>query len=330
MKRTILVTGGAGYVGSHLVPLLLQRGHVVRVIDSDLYASPTVAHLRSQENCTFIKGDIRHIEDLAPAIRGVDAVVDLAAIVGDEACEKDRDAAETINMNATELLLGLCQRYDVQNLVFASTCSVYGAKPKDWLEEHSATAPLSLYAETKLESERILLGARGETSPQVTVLRLATVFGLSRRMRFDLVLNFFAARAATGEPLIVYGGDQVRPLVHAHDVARAFLMVLDAPGERIEGQVLNVGSNEQNLTIADLAEQVAKTSPTARVERRSSETDPRNYRVRFDKIREFLGFETEIDIQEGAREIIQAIQSKRIQDYLDDRYYNVRYAYKNS
>jgi len=329
MKGTILVTGGAGYIGSHLVRLLIEAGYLVRVVDADLYTSPTVAWLRTTRGCSFLPGDIRHIEDMAPAVRGVDAVIDLAAIVGDEACEKDRDAAETINMHATELLLRLCQRYGVKRLIFASTCSVYGAKQDDWLDETSSTSPLSLYAETKLESEKILLGSR-LPGPEVTVLRLATIFGLSPRMRFDLVLNFFAARAASGKFLVVHGGEQVRPLLHARDAANAFLRTLQAPSNGLQGQIFNAGCDEQNLTIAQLAALVAQTVPGTQIDGKPSERDLRNYKVRFDKIARILGYKTHVSIQQGTKEIVSAIRSGEIPDYLDDRYYNVRYAYKSN
>ena len=328
MPDTVLVAGGAGYIGSHLVSLLLDRGYLVRVLDANLYDSPAFERFRGEARCTVLRGDIRHIEDLAPAIRGACAVVDLAAIVGDEACEKDAAAAETINFHATELLSSLCRSLGVRRLVFASTCSVYGASTGTVLSEESPTQALSLYAETKLESERILL--RHPSPTERVVLRLATVYGLSQRMRFDLVLNFFTARADSGLPLVVYGGDQIRPLVHVKDAARAFMAAVEGKASAVSGQIFNVGSNEQNVRIADLAQQVRASVPGASVELRVQDRDRRDYHVCFDKIRETLGFCPQVRIQQGIDEILQALRSGSLGDHREDKYYNVRYVYRNA
>jgi len=227
------VTGGAGYLGSTLTRSLLGRGYRVCVLDAQLFGSG-LGDLAGEPRLEIIRGDTRSIADLSRAFRGADAVIHLAAIVGDAACQVDPDVTWTTNLQATKLVLEACRHYAIPRLLFASTCSVYGASDDLLLNEGSILQPVSLYAQTRIESELICLGANG---PEITTscLRMATLYGQSARMRFDLVVNIMAARAVRERIVTVFGGDQWRPLVHVADAAEAFTLALEAPADVIGG-----------------------------------------------------------------------------------------------
>ena len=194
-ERRILVTGGAGYVGSHLTRLLLERGYRVRVLDKLAWGGEAIAEFAQAPRFELHRGDIRHIEDLVAALVDCSGVAHLAGIVGDPACEKDPDATFGVNLEATRAIVDVARYRRVERFVFASTCSVYGAAEDDWINEGSLLNPVSLYAETNLQSERIILDALRDADTLPTVLRFGTVYGLSARMRFDLVVNIMTAKA---------------------------------------------------------------------------------------------------------------------------------------
>jgi nucleoside-diphosphate-sugar epimerase len=255
-------------------------------------------------------------------MRNVDAVIHLAAIVGDPACTIKADLTTEINYAATRLLVEVAKGAGVQRLLFASTCSVYGAS-EFLMDERSATHPISLYAQTKLDSERALLEARS-AALHPTCLRLATVFGLSPRPRFDLVVNVLTARAVQEGKILISNREQWRPFIHVNDVARAFLCVLQAPLGAVSGEIFNAGSYHLNYTIGDVAEKIRERVPAVEIEYRES-PDKRNYRVSFDKIHSRLGFVCSTPLEVGIAEIQHAIQSGLVQDYRDRVYSNYEY-----
>jgi len=214
-SETILVTGGAGYIGSHLVKKLLSRDYKVRVIDNLMFGEEGIRPFLNKRNFEFIKGDIRHIEDLVEAMRDVYAVIDLAAIVGEPACEVDHNATLTINYESTKALIEIAKYCKVKRFIFASTCSVYG-RSSSILDEKAKLKPLSLYAESKMKSEEVLLDNSGNKLVP-TILRLSTIYGVSPRMRFDLVVNILAVKAITEGRIGIYGGRQWRPNLHVRD-----------------------------------------------------------------------------------------------------------------
>jgi nucleoside-diphosphate-sugar epimerase len=285
--ENVLVIGGAGYIGSVLSRQLLEKGYRVRVLDSLLFGDSSVSDLLSNPNFELLRADFRHVGSLVRAVQGSDAVIHLAAIVGDPACAINTDLTTEINFAATRMLIEICKGTGVQRLVFASTCSVYGAS--DFLmDERSETSPISHYAQTKLDSERALLDCRTSTF-HPTILRLSTVFGLSFRPRFDLVVNLLTARAVQDGRIMIFNQDQWRPFIHVKDVARAFVSATQAPLGVVSGEIFNVGSYKLNYSLGEVASKIREQVPQLEVEYKEN-VDKRNYRVSFDKIHSYLGF----------------------------------------
>ena len=321
-RRRVLVTGGAGFIGSHLTRLLLDRGYHVRVLDRFDYGRSGIDSIK-HPRLEVMQGDICSSRDVSRAVRDVDGVLALAAIVGDPACNLDPEETINLNYTSTRILVDACNLYGVKRLVFASSCSVYGASESGLLTERSRLNPVSLYARTRVLSENIIFDNCGDVEP--VVLRLATVFGLSPRMRFDLVVNTLTVRAVVDGRIAVFGGDQWRPNVHCRDVARAFTMALEAPAEKVAGEIFNVGGNGQNHTIADLGSLVAQTVGNVEVEYPAEVTDARNYRVDFSKIRTVLGFEPDYTVAMGIEEVAWAVRNNvHLQNYQNPIYSNVQ------
>lgn len=325
MDRTVIVTGGAGYLGSHVTRALLAAGDRVRVLDPEFFGGG-LKELEGQTGLEILRGDVRSVADLARLARGVDAIIHLAAVVGDAACRLDPDYTWTTNVAATKLVVEVCRRFDIPRLILASTCSVYGASDDLVLNEGSMQRPVSLYARSKIESEAILREA-ASSIPSVTALRMATLYGLSPRMRFDLVVNIMTARAIRDRTVTVFGGAQWRPLVHVADAAAAFVRVLDSPIDLVSAQVFNVGSDEQNFRILDLGKRIAAATGGAAIETREPGTDDlRNYRVSFAKIAHHLGYRTTHTVESAVEEISRYLKSSGA-EFQNDRFHNHRYLY---
>ncbi|OGH56858.1 MAG: hypothetical protein A3G34_11685 [Candidatus Lindowbacteria bacterium RIFCSPLOWO2_12_FULL_62_27] len=322
----ILVTGGAGYLGSHLVRMLLDRGDEVTVLDKLCYGDAGVRDLRGRAGFSLVTGDICNIGDVVKAIQGRDAVVALAAIVGDPACNLSETDTLNTNYESTKVLVEISKYYKIQRLVFTSSCSVYGANSNLELNEGSKLEPISLYARTRIMSEQVLF-KEAESMPFV-ILRLATLFGHSPRMRFDLVINHLTARAVNEGRIQIYGGDQWRPFVHVQDAARAILAVLGAEEGQVRSEIFNVGANGLNFKIARLPDFFLPIFKDLRVEQHPSMEDARDYRVNFDKIAALTGFKPQKSIADGIREMAEAFRSGQIRDFRDDVYYNVKYLYR--
>jgi len=327
----VLVTGGAGYIGNYVVEELLDNGHDVRVLDSFLFGDDALDPFRDHDRLEVREGDIRHIDDLSYAVEDREAVVHMAGIVGDPACSVNEQATQAVNIEATKALVEVCKLHDTERLVFASTCSVYGASELMELNEGSYLNPLSLYAESKIESEEIIFhethGGFTDSDITATHLRLGTIFGWSRRMRFDLVVNLLTAKAVLEDDIPVYGGEQYRPLVHVHDAARAFVSVLEAPEETVDHQIFNVGDNDLNYRIKEVGEIVEDNVDGAEVRFVEHKEDERTYRVSFDKINYILGWETEHTIEDGVQEIKAWMEEGDVTDYERDEFRNSEYRY---
>jgi nucleoside-diphosphate-sugar epimerase len=328
VNQRILVTGGAGYIGSHVTRLLLEKGYEVRVLDKLVWGKTPLEDVAGHPGFELYEGDIRHVEDLVGSLADVHGVIHLAGIVGDPACALDPDTTFGINLEATKVIVDVARYRGVNRFVFASTCSVYGAAGDYWLNEGSLLNPVSLYAETNLESEEIILQAFRGTDTIPTIVRFATIYGASTRMRFDLVVNIMTAKAVTEGRVKVYGGDQWRPNVHARDAARATIACLEGSEDVVGREIFNVGSNAQNYRILDLGERVAAQIPGSKVEVMGDSPDKRSYRVSFDKIHQLLGFRCDHTVESGVAEIASMLREKSIENYQDDRYYNVRYQYR--
>ena len=305
----VLVTGGAGYVGSMLVPALLEAGHEVRVLDTLTWGVHPLLGSWSHPAFSFIRGDVRVPEHRAAALAGIEAVVHLAAIVGDPACAREPDLARAVNLDATLELIADARRAGVSRFVFASTCSNYGrmADPDGYVTEESPLTPVSLYAQTKVAVERALLDRLGDGGMAVTPLRFATVFGVSPRMRFDLTVNEFTLAMVRDRHLVVFGEQFWRPYVHVRDIARAVTLVLAAPVAAVDGEVFNVGSTDQNYRKQQLVELILPHAPGAVVDYVHKAEDPRDYRVSFARITERLGFRASLTVPDGIAEVARLV-----------------------
>jgi len=311
---TVMVTGGGGYIGSVLSEQLVEAGHNVRILDRFFFGTDLISDLAARPDIQLVKDDIRYVP--AEAFQGVDVVMHLAGISNDPASDLDPAITNDINLDATVRVAELAKAAGVSRFVFASSCSIYGAGETETLTEESGTAPVSHYARTKIDSEKALLGLNDE-SFAVTFLRNATVYGLSRRMRFDLVINIMTLYAYRNRKIYVTGGGaQWRPLVHVTDVARAFLAVMDADRELVAGEAFNVGSNEQNYQISSIAQMVRDVVPNTALEMVPDDPDKRSYNVSFDKIQNVLGFKVERSAFEGIVEVKQALERGRIDDVI--------------
>ncbi|MFB3916886.1 MAG: NAD-dependent epimerase/dehydratase family protein [Terriglobales bacterium] len=318
--QRVLVLGGAGYVGTALVPQLLARGYKVRVLDSFMFGSAGIQPFMTNPNFEVMTGDVREIEAVVEVMRDCDAVIDLAAIVGDPACEQDRQLTVEVNRAATRMLIDIARGYGVTRFLFASSCSVYGAS-EFLMDEHSTVAPISTYAQTKVDSEKLLLDAASRDF-HPTVLRLGTLFGMSGRPRLDLVVNLLTARAATSGKITVYNGTQWRPFLHVADAARAFVTCLSADPALVSGEIFNVGDYEFNYRLNDISEKVKKLVPFTEIEHVEN-GDRRNYRVSFDKIHSRLGFRCERTVDEGMAEVYEWVKNNNVTDLAAAQFNNL-------
>ncbi len=324
-KMNILVTGGAGYVGSTLVPMLLAKGYRVRVLDSLLHGGgESLLGVWGHPAFEFRRGDLRENEVVRSAVSGMDAVVHLAAIVGDPACSREPEHARAVNLDASLILLQESRKAGVKRFVFASTCSNYGrmSDPNVLVDEASMLQPVSLYAETKVGVERALLDPSLTSGLCATPLRFATVFGVSPRMRFDLTVNEFTLEMLTKKRLVVFGEQFWRPYIHVKDAARGIQLVIESPVEKVRGQVFNVGSTDQNYQKQQLVELLRPHAPDAIVEFVHKQEDPRDYRVSFAKIKNVLGFTLTRTVQEGIDEVARLVKANIVQDFDDAKYRN--------
>ncbi len=323
--KKIVITGGAGYIGWHLSKSLLDKGWEVTVFDDLLFGDNVVRHLKGTKNFTFIKGNILNIDNLIKTFKDAYAVIHLAAVVGDPACSKNPDFTKMVNIESTKTIIDIANHYSITRFLFASSCSVYGVSQSDiFLNEGSYMNPVSLYAETRIISEEIILS--NCVTPVPTILRLATAYGYSKRMRFDLAVNLMTIRGLAEGRVKVFGGRQYRPFVHCEDIARAFAFALEAPESKVKREVFNVGSNEQNYRLEELGAVIGETLHVP-VNVLPELEDERSYRADFSKIRWLLGFDAQRQIRESVLEIKEHFERGDFGDWKDNRYYNVRYDY---
>ena len=322
--RKVLVIGGAGYIGSSLVKMLLEdRGLEVSVLDAMHFGEEALSSVSGNPRLTLIREDFRHIETLTRNMAGVGAVVHLGGLVGDPACAIDPELTIDVNVTATKVIGEIAKACGVRRFVFASSCSVYGAS-REIVEETSRFNPQSLYARSKVASE-LVLEALNDSDFAVTRLRFATVYGISSRTRFDLVVNLLCAKAVRDGVITVFGPDQWRPFVHVDDVARAIAMALQAPLDQVGGEAFNVGSDEQNFTLGEVAELIGKQVPDAKVLSDPACADVRNYHVSFAKIRDRLGFTPVWTLERGISQVVRLVRSNEVGHYSLPTYSNFLY-----
>lgn len=314
----VLILGGAGFIGSNLSQELYKKGDEVTILDA-LFYEPSP---RDFVPLRFVRGDIRKREDLEPEIKRADAVVHLAAMSNDPVCDLDPQITWDINHRANELIASLCAQYG-KRIIFASSCSVYGFSESGIFNEDSELNPVSLYAKTKALSEVIYKNHKADAIS----LRFGTAYGYTEKPRFDLVVNTMIGTAYFNEKIIVNGGAQWRPLIHVGDISRAVYLVLHAG--KLPGRIYNIGSNDQNYRIIDLAREIIKHFPEASLQELTDSADGRSYRVDFSRAERELGFRTQYSIKDAVKEFVDAFRANKIVSINLDEYYRIRYLKNN-
>jgi nucleoside-diphosphate-sugar epimerase len=320
---TVLVTGGAGYVGSVLVPKLLAAGHSVKVLDLYLYGDHVLDAVRDNPRLRQIKGDMRDREVLRNALTACDAVVHLACISNDPSFELNRELGKAINYDAFTPLVEIARDSGVRRFIYASTSSVYGIKEEDNVTEDLPLEPLTDYSKYKALCEDILQKYQSPTFTTVTI-RSATVCGYSPRLRLDLTVNILTNHAVNRGTITVFGGDQKRPNIHIEDITDLYTDLLARPANQVAGKIWNAGY--ENHKVSEIAEMVRKIVGPERVKITTSPTDDhRSYHISSEKIRKELGFVAKRSLEGAIRDLTAAFRAGKIPNSFDDiRYYNIK------
>ena len=320
--KSVLLTGGAGYVGSALVPVLLQAGYKVKVLDLYLYGEEVLAAVRGNPNLEEIKGDIRDRGLLEKVVLGCDSVIHLACISNDPSFELDPELGKSINYDAFVDLVKVARDGGVKRFVYASSSSVYGIKEEADVTEDLSLKPLTDYSKYKALCEEVLLRERAPGFT-VLVLRPSTVCGYSPRVRLDLTVNILTNHAINNGVIKVFGGEQMRPNIHMDDMVRVYQEALQWPAAVIDGKIYNVGY--QNYKVRDIADMVREViGSQVRIETVPTD-DHRSYHVSSERIRRELGFVATRSVEDAARDLQKAFSENRIPDPMaDDRYYNIQ------
>lgn len=302
-NKTILVTGSNGYIGSLLVPLLKRSGYVVIGLDTSYFDDPECHFKKSQKPDKFIKKDIRQV--VQADLKNIDAICHLCALSNDPLGELNPKLTLEINLEASKKLAKLAKKTGVKRFLFSSSCSVYGAMGNQNITENAPVAPATTYAISKVEFEKYLLKLADKKFCPI-ILRNSTAYGSSPKLRLDLVLNNFAANAfTTGQIKILSDGTPWRPMVHAEDIARLFVALLQAPTKKVRSQIINCGQNEENFQIKDIAAAVQKSQKNIHVSYASQpDKDSRTYKVSFDKLQRILpDFKFKWTLKKSAKEL---------------------------
>ena len=304
---------------------MLDNGYTVRVLDSLKFGGDALFDVAQHPDFEFIKGDIRNNEDVDKALQGMEAIAHLAAIVGDPACSKFSDEAREVNWDASVSLFEKAEKAGIKRFVFASTCSNYGkmTDPDSYVNENSELRPVSLYAELKVKFENFILQEKRDAKICATALRFSTVYGFSPRIRFDLTVNEFTRNVCLKGEQEIWGPQFNRPYCHVDDLARAVVLALEAPEEKVKANVFNVGDTTENYSKRMLMEEIQKQIPAAKAIYVEKTEDPRDYRVNCDKIKSDLGFTITKKVPDGIREIIKLMDSGMITDAYSQKFRNI-------
>lgn len=323
VKQKIVVTGGAGYLGSILVPLLLEAGHEVTLLDIFYFGKKSLENYATHPNLKMVEMDVAHHENTPHLFKGIDAVVHLSGLSNDPSGDLDPNLTIQTNFLATMSLARRAKADGVKKFIFISSCSVYGASGSTFLDEQSEVGPVTLYALSKLNCESELLPL-ADSKFAVTVLRFATLFGYSPRMRFDLAVNVMAKRALEGKSILLFGdGTQYRPFLHVKDASRAIGTVLNEETSITNKQIFNVGNSNLNFMIKDLVPVIQSYFKGSKVEHVENSKDNRSYRVSFKKFERICNFQALHGIEDGLKEIEEAVQTGKLKDLNDVNYYNL-------
>jgi nucleoside-diphosphate-sugar epimerase len=322
--RNVLITGGAGYVGTRLTPQLLAAGYNVAVYDIMYYG----CELEPRPRLKIIQEDIRNTEKFREACRGIDAVIHLACISNDPSFELDEALSTSINYNCFEPMVLTAREQGVRRFIYASTSSVYGVSDAPEVTEDHPLVPLTLYNKYKVECEPLLFKHQAEDFVCVAI-RPATVCGYSPRMRLDLTVNILTNHAVNTGQITVFGGQQLRPNLHIQDMCDLYQLLLEVPDDKIAGETFNAGY--QNHSVMEIAQMVRKVVLEEFPEKREIEivttptTDMRSYHINSDKIAAKLGFRPKRGIEDAVRDLCNAFKAVKLPNSMtDDRYYNVR------
>lgn len=314
----ILVTGGAGYLGSVLIGKLLKEQNRVRVLDALMFGGESILPHIYNRNFDFIKGDIRDKKEVIESLENIDVVIHLAALVGEPACSVNPNLTKQINYESAIFLGKTAEEKGVKRFIFTSTCSNYGVSNLEKeATEDSPLKPLSLYAETKIDTEKGLLQLSNDNFT-ICILRLATIFGLSPRMRFNLLINEMVREAYVKKQIMLYKEEAWRPYTHTEDASEALLCVLNAEDKKINKEIFNVGT--ENYRKIDLVNLVKKYVPDLVVDKKGGAPDNRDYKVSFEKIKKILGFIPKRKVEEGIDELFWAVKNNMFSNLYDERY----------
>ncbi len=321
-KKQVLVTGGAGYVGSALVPRLLAEGYRAKVLDLYLYGESALASVRGHQNLEEIRGDIRDSQLLERIIPGCDAVIHLACISNDPSFELNPSLGRSINYDAFSGLVDCARESGVRRFVYASSSSVYGVKEEENVTEDLPLQPLTDYSKYKALCEEVLL-KKQRAGFEVVIIRPATVCGYSPRLRLDLTVNILTNHAVNNRKIMVFGGEQKRPNIHIQDMIEVYTQSLNWPSEKIDGQVFNAGYH--NHSVSDIAAMV-QSKVGQDVEIVHTETDDhRSYHISSEKVFRVLGFKPKYSIRDAVGDLIAAFEKGEIPNSFEDsRYYNIQ------
>lgn len=321
--KSVLVTGGAGYVGCVLIPKLLDRGYLVKIIDWYLYGKDVLRDYRNHKNLIQIKGDLRDKKLLEEHLPGIDAVIHLACVSNDPSFDLNPALGRLINYEATIQLVDLSKKYKVKRFIYASSSSVYGIKKEKNVTEDLPLTPLTDYSKYKALCEKYIL-KKSSDDFCVLVLRPSTVCGYSPRMRLDLTVNLLTIQALTNKEITVFGGKQLRPNIHIEDMTDLYIKTLEWPKEKITGKIYNAGY--ENYTVMEIAKMIGKTLKDEKIKIKILPTnDLRSYHVSSEKIKRELGFKAKHTVQEAIMDIARANKKGLIKNPLEDsRYYNIK------
>jgi nucleoside-diphosphate-sugar epimerase len=320
--QNIMITGGAGYVGSRLVPKLLDAGYAVSVLDLYLYGEYALEAVRANPRLTEVHGDLRDPVAVAKAMRGADTVIHLACISNDPSFELNPDLGKSINYDCFPGLVQAAKDAGVSRFIYASSSSVYGVKTEENVTENLSLEPLTDYSKFKAMCEDVLIAER-EPGFETLILRPATVCGYAPRLRLDLSVNIMTNHAVNNRAIRVFGGSQVRPNIHIEDMTDLYVKTVSLPSEKADGKIYNAGYD--NLSISDIAQtarDVVGSDVTINVE---PSNDLRSYRVNSDLIRREIGFEPKRDVAAAVSDLVAAYGRGLIPNAMDDpRYYNIK------
>jgi len=324
--KPILLVGGAGYIGTVLTEYLLSNQHSVKCIDNLAYEQyNSLKFFLNNKNYEFFNADIRNINSIKEYFNEIDAVVLLAGIVGDPISKKYPEITTDVNLKGVYNVINVCEEKKIERLIYISTCSNYGITDINKIaDENHVLKPLSLYSKTKVEIEKFLINLNKKNNLKPTILRFATAFGLSPRMRFDLTVSEFTKQLALDNELVVYDPNTWRPYCHTKDFANFIYKVINAKIDDVAFEIFNVGDNKNNFTKKMIVDQILEFFPNGKIKYLSQGFDARDYRVNFSKIKSKFGFTAQYSLKEGIIELIKEIEKKKFNFENDNLYGNYK------